>query len=146
MPSALTFKVMNGIHRTILRGTGGRVGWFMPGYKMPVVELTTIGRKSGQPRTTMLTSPLQEGSTIVLVASAGGNDRHPAWYLNIVSNPEVTVAVRGEPAKRMRAAPASPEERARLWPLVTRDHPNYAGYQRRTQREIPLVLLRPLRP
>lgn len=141
MPSDLAFKLMNGMHRIVLRSTGGRLGW--SGYGMPVVELTTTGRKSGKPRKTMLTTPYQEGSTVVIVASAGGNDRHPAWYLNILSNPDVTVAIGGEPAQRMRAETASPEERARLWPIITRHHRNYAGYQRRTQREIPVVLLRP---
>lgn len=144
MPSDLTFKVMNLTHRLVLRATGGRLGWSMPGYRMPVVELTTTGRKSGQPRTTMLTSPYQEGDSIVLVASAGGNDHHPAWYLNITANPEVTVTLGGKPARRMKAETAGPEERARLWPLITKDHANYAGYQRRTPREIPVVVLRPV--
>jgi deazaflavin-dependent oxidoreductase (nitroreductase family) len=144
VPSDLTFKLMNRTHRVILRATGGRLGWSMPGYKMPVVELTTVGRKSGQPRTTMLATPYLEGSTVVLVASAGGNDRHPAWYLNILSNPDVSIAMGGSPARRMRAEVADTEERARLWPIITRDHANYAGYQRRTKREIPVVILTPL--
>jgi deazaflavin-dependent oxidoreductase (nitroreductase family) len=134
---------MNGTHRFILKATGGRVGWSAPGYGMPVVELTTIGRKSGKPRTTMLTSPHQEGSTVVVVASAGGNDQHPSWYLNIVENPEVTISIAGKPAQKMRAEVADSEERKRLWPIITRDHKNYAGYQRKTEREIPVVVLRP---
>lgn len=111
---------------------------------MPVIELTTTGRRSGQPRATMLTSPYQEGSTIVVVASRGGDDHHPAWYLNLKDHPEVTVSVGGKPAQRMQAEIANPEDRARLWPLITADHANYAGYQRKTKREIPLVLLRPV--
>ncbi len=111
---------------------------------MPVIELTTTGRRSGQPRTTMLTSPYQEGSTTVLVASRGGDDHHPAWYLNLKDHPEVTVSVGGRPPQRMRAETADPEDRARIWPLITADHSNYAGYQRKTKREIPLVLLRPI--
>ena len=134
---------MNTVHRTVLRATGGRFGWFMPGYKMPVVELTTTGRKSGQPRSAMLTTPYQDGDTVAIVASAGGNDHHPAWYLNILANPDVTVRLQGKPPEPMRAVPASAEERARLWPIIAGDHPNYAGYQRRTDREIPVVLLRP---
>jgi deazaflavin-dependent oxidoreductase (nitroreductase family) len=110
---------------------------------MPVIELTTTGRRSGQPRTTMLTSPYQDGSTMVIVASRGGDDHHPAWYLNLRDNPEVTVSMDGKPAQRMRAETASPEDRARLWPLITGAHRNYAEYQRKTKREIPLVLLRP---
>ena len=110
---------------------------------MPVIELTTTGRRSGQPRATMLTSPYQDDSTMVIVASRGGDDHHPAWYLNLRDNPEVTVSMDGKPAQRMRAETASPEDRARLWPLITGAHRNYAGYQRKTKREIPLVLIRP---
>jgi len=144
VPSELSFRVLNQVHRTIIRLTGGRLGWSAPGYGMPVVELTTTGRKTGEPRTTMLTSPLRQEDEIVLVASAGGSDRHPAWYLNLLADPEVTVTTREKRAQRMRAEPASEEERARLWPIIVRDHPNYAGYQRKTRREIPLVVLRPL--
>ncbi|HEX4538951.1 MAG TPA: nitroreductase/quinone reductase family protein [Acidimicrobiales bacterium] len=142
MPSDLGLKAMNSVHRLVLSATGGRLGWSASG--MPVLELTTTGRRSGQLRTTMLTSPYQEGSTIVIVASRGGDDHHPAWYLNLRDKPEVTVSVGGKPAQPMRAEIAGPEERARLWPLVTADHRNYAGYQRKTTREIPLVLLHPI--
>jgi len=111
---------------------------------MPVVELTTVGRRSGQARTTLLTSPYQEGSTFVVVASRGGDDRDPAWFLNLRDQPQVTVSVGGKPPQAMRAEIAGPDERARLWPLVTADHRNYANYQRKTKREIPLVLLHPI--
>jgi len=133
---------MNGVHRLVLGVTGGRIGW--SAYGMPVIELTTVGRRSGQPRTTMLTSPYQEGSTIIVVASRGGDDHHPAWYLNLRDQPDVKVSWGGEPAQRMRAETAGPDDRARLWPLVTADHRNYADYQKRTKREIPLVLLHPI--
>src|SRR3954447_16316196 len=96
MPSDLQMKAMNGIHRVAMRATGGRVGWKLLG--MPVVELTTTGRKSGQPRTVMLTSPLQEGSTVVVVASRGGDDRPPAWLLNVEASGDVQVAVNGRKA------------------------------------------------
>ena len=141
MPSDLTLKTMNGIHRALLKVSGGRVGW--EASKMPVLELTTTGRKSGQSRSVMLTSPLQEGSTIVVVASRGGDDAHPAWFLNLRDNPDVEVSLKGAPKQRMRARIANPDERARMWPLVTADHKNYAGYQTKTTREIPLVLLEP---
>jgi deazaflavin-dependent oxidoreductase (nitroreductase family) len=141
MPSDLALKTMNRVHRMALGATGGRLGWKVGG--MPVIELTTTGRRSGQPRRTMLTSPYQEGSTIVVAASRAGDDHHPAWYLNLRDQPEVTVSVGGKPAQSMRAEIAGPEDRARLWPLVTADHRNYAGYQRKTTRQIPLVLLRP---
>jgi deazaflavin-dependent oxidoreductase (nitroreductase family) len=142
MPSDFALKTMNTIHRSILKLSGGRLGW--QGAGMPVLELTTIGRKSGQPRPVMLTSPYQEGSTIVIVASRGGDDQHPAWFLNLRDNPDVEVAYKGGPKQKMRAHVADAEERARLWPLVTKDHRNYAGYQKKTQREIPLVLLTPV--
>jgi deazaflavin-dependent oxidoreductase (nitroreductase family) len=135
-------KTMNGVHRAILKVSFGHLGW--SGMSMPVLELTTIGRKSGQPRSVMLTSPLQEGSTIVIVASRGGDDHHPAWYLNLRDDPDVEVVFRGEPKRKMRARVATADERARLWPRVVADHDNYAGYQKRTEREIPLVLLEPV--
>jgi deazaflavin-dependent oxidoreductase (nitroreductase family) len=142
MPSDLQLKAMNAVHRLALRATRGRVGWNL--LRMPVVELTTTGRKSGLPRTVMLTSPWQEGSTIVVVASRGGDGRTPAWQLNIEAQPRVEVVVNGGAKEPRTARVAAPEERARLWPLVTKDHKNYAGYQRKTTREIPLVLLEPL--
>lgn len=135
------FKVMNQVHRLVVAATGGLLGWRAMG--MPVVELTTKGRRTGQERTTFLTSPLQEGDAMVLVASRGGDDRHPAWFLNLRADPVVTVRVGGGQPRRMRATVSDAEERARLWSLVTRDHRNYAGYQKRTSREIPVVVLRP---
>ena len=134
-------KTMNAVHRGVLKVSGGRLGW--DAQNMPVLELTTTGRKSGRPHSIMLTSPFQEGNTIVVVASRGGDDHHPAWFLNLQANPQVEVAMKGAARRRMRARVATPEERARLWPLVIADHKNYAGYQTRTQREIPLVLLEP---
>jgi deazaflavin-dependent oxidoreductase (nitroreductase family) len=141
MPSDLALKLMNGFHRAVLKLSGGRLGW--TGGGMPVLELTTTGRKSGQPRTVMLTSPVQEGETIVIVASRGGDDTHPAWFLNLRDQPEVEVVFQGKPKQRMRASVATEEQRSRLWPKVTEKYRNYAQYQTRTAREIPLVLLEP---
>lgn len=142
VPSNRSFRVMNRSHRALLWLTRGRYGWRL--YGMPMLELTTTGRKSGEKRTTMLSSPLQRGETIVVVASRGGDDTHPAWYLNLVEEPQVQVNFRGRGERSMRAHVADAAERAELWPLVTKDHPNYADYQRRTDREIPLVLLEPV--
>lgn len=139
MPSDLTFKVMKAVHRSVLKISGGRAGWSAS--NMPVLELTTTGRKTGRPRLVMLTSPVQEGTTLVVVASRGGDDKPPAWFLNLQDNPEVTVSLQGKPTQRMRARVATPEERARLWPRVIADHKNYAGYQTKTTREIAVVLL-----
>lgn len=141
MPSDLVLKTMNTVHRGLLKLSGGRAGWNVS--NMPVLELTTTGRKSGQQRSVMLTSPFQDGDSIVVVASRGGDDQSPAWFLNLRDNPDVEVALRGKPSQRMHAHIATPGERARLWPLVTADHKNYAQYQTKTEREIPLVLLQP---
>ena len=140
MPSDFALKLMNSFHRGVLKVSGGRLGWQAGG--MLVIELTTTGRKSGQPRSVMLTSPLQEGSTIVVVASRGGDDTHPAWFLNLRDNPDVEVTIKGE-KRPMLARVADPEQRERMWPLVTAKYKNYEGYQTKTEREIPLVLLEP---
>ena len=141
MPSDLAFKAMNAIHRSLLAITGGRAGW--TALNMPVLELTTTGRQTGRPSTVMLTSPVQEGTTLVVVASRGGDDKAPAWFLNLQDNPEVGVALQGKPTQPMHARVANAQERTRLWPLVIADHQNYADYQTRTTREIALVLLEP---
>jgi len=142
MLSDLGFKAMNAIHRVLLRVSGGRAGW--TAMEMPVLELTTKGRRSGRPRSVMLTSPVREGSALVVVASRGGDDRSPAWFLNLRDNPDVEVRLQGRPRQRMHARVATSAERERLWPLVIADHSNYADYQTRTAREIPLVLLEPV--
>jgi deazaflavin-dependent oxidoreductase (nitroreductase family) len=141
MPSDLALKAMNTFHRGLLKVTGGRKGWFVA--DMPVLELTTIGRTSGRPRSTMLTSPLREGAAVVVVASRGGDPTHPAWFLNLCENPRVEVSLQGKPRQAMTARVATTEERARLWPRITADHQRYADYQERTSREIPLALLEP---
>ncbi len=142
MPSDLQLKTMNLVHRVILTASFGKLGWAAMG--MPVVELTTIGRKSGQPRTTMLTSPLQEGDKTIIVASRGGDDHHPAWFLNLRDHPEVEVRIGGKPKQPMNARIADPAERADLWTKLTAAHQNYADYQSGTDREIPVVILEPL--
>jgi deazaflavin-dependent oxidoreductase (nitroreductase family) len=142
MPHDLALKAMNAVHRLLLWGTGGKVGYDVVG--MPVLELTTVGRRSGQPRSVMLTSPLQEGDTIVIVASRGGDDQHPAWFLNLRDHPRVEVAYKGGPRTPMNARIATPAERDRMWPLVVSKYSGYGNYQKRTEREIPLVLLEPV--
>ena len=140
MPSDGFLKFMNIAHKSLLKVSFGKFGWNAAG--MPVIELTTTGRKSGEPRTVMLTSPLQEGDTFVIVASKGGEDTHPAWYLNLRDKPDVTVTMQGV-TRPMAARVANAEERTRMWPLVTAKYKNYAGYQTKTEREIPLVVLTP---
>jgi deazaflavin-dependent oxidoreductase (nitroreductase family) len=142
MPSNLPFKALNAVHRIVLAVSCGRLGW--SAMDMPVLELTTTGRRSGQPHSVMLTSPLQEGAVLVVVASRGGDVRPPAWFLNLRDNPDVEVRLQGEPRQQMRARVATAAERERLWPLVVADHSNYAHYQTMTTREIALALLEPV--
>ncbi len=134
------FKVMSQAHRTILHVTGGRV--LGSAFGMPVVELQTMGRRSGLPRTTMLTTPVTDGDRVVLVASKGGDDREPDWYRNLLAHPEVEVTI-GAQHRLMRARPASPDEKAELWPRIVAAYSGYAGYQRRTKRDIPVVICEP---
>ncbi|MFD4462457.1 nitroreductase family deazaflavin-dependent oxidoreductase [Nocardia sp. NPDC058480] len=141
MPSDLQLKIMNTLHRTLLTVTGGRVGNSFLG--MSSLQLTTIGRKSGDPRKVMLTAPVIDGDTIVVVASRGGGPTHPAWFLNLRDNPNVEVSLRNGPERPMTAHVASPDERAALWPRVIASYKGYADYQTKTTREIPLVLLEP---
>lgn len=141
MPSDFALKAMNSVHRVLLTVTGGRVGRNLLG--MPVLELVTTGRKSGQARAVMLTAPVVEGDTIVIVASRGGDDTHPAWFLNLRDDPDVKVGLDGKDPTPYAAEIADAETRARLWPKITADHKNYAGYQEKTDREIPVVLLHP---
>ena len=141
MPSDLVLKAMNTTHRIMLKLTRNKLGASVIG--MPSLELTTIGRKSGRPRSVMLTSPLQQDGAYVVVASRGGDDFHPAWFLNLRDNPDVEVQVVGGPKQKMHARVATPDERADMWPRITEKFRNYAGYQKKTDREIPLVLLEP---
>jgi deazaflavin-dependent oxidoreductase (nitroreductase family) len=141
MPSTISLKAMESSHRFLQWITRGRVGWTIA--DMPVIELTTIGRRSGEPRATMLTSPVQQGDAYVVVASRGGDDRNPGWFLNLRDNPHVEVVIEGGPRTAMLARVATPAERTRLWPIITSKYSNYAGYQKKTAREIPLVLLEP---
>lgn len=131
------FKVANLLHPTVLRLTGGRVGGKVQG--MPVIVLTTTGRKSGKRRSNPLTAIEHDGHTYI-VASKGGDEHHPAWYLNLVAHPDVTVQ-RGGRTEAMTARVLTAEERAEVWPIVTRTFKGYANYQRKTEREIPVIEL-----
>lgn len=133
-------RILTGGHEAIFRLTGGRV--FGGALGMPVVMLTTTGRRTGARRTVMLTAPVHDGETLVLVASYGGDDRDPAWFRNLVANPDVEVITRGA-HRRMRARIATPTEKHDLWPRVIDAYGGYARYQGRTTRDIPLVILEP---
>ena len=106
----------------------------------PVLLLTTKGRKTGKQRTVPLLY-LADGDNIVLVASNGGATKHPTWWLNLQSNPEAQIQVRGV-KRRVRAEKGSSEEKQRLWPQLTAMYPGYKKYQEITNRDIPVVILR----
>ena len=104
-----------------------------------VLILTTTGRRSGEPRSTPLIDG-KYGENHVVVASKGGAEEHPAWYLNLSEQPEVTVQVRGDRFKA-RARTATAEEKPDLWRMMTERWPSYEEYQRKTGRDIPVVVL-----
>ncbi len=132
------FKAGTGVHQAIFRASKGRLLGRAGG--MPVVILSTIGRRSGKQRSTMLTSPVHDDDRIVLVASFGGDDRHPAWYLNLRDDPHVTVTMAGRD-RPMLARIAGDDEKAELWPGVVEAYSGYDAYQRKTERKIPVVIL-----
>ncbi len=132
-------RLMGG-HVTIYRATHGLIGHRTPGAP-PVLLLDHVGAKSA----TLRTSPLvyvRDGENLVLIASKGGYPKNPAWYHNLVANPDTTVQV-GSQRRQVHARVAEPDERKRLWPLVVRAYSGYEAYRRRTEREIPLVVLEP---
>ena len=143
LPQSLTdlgFKLMGGLHRAVLQLSGGRVGGTIAG--MPVVELRTTGRTSGQQRSTTLTAPIADESRVVLVASKGGADRDPDWYRNLVANPEVEVEF-GDDRFTATAVPiTSGPERDRLYAAQVAVQPGFADYEKATTRVIPIVELR----
>ena len=132
----------NVIHRTLLQVSGGRIGAKVG--DMPVARVTATGRTSGQPRTVMLTVPVRDGDRWILVASKGGDDRDPDWYRNMVANPEITLEpADGSGALTLVTRTASADEKAELWPRIVDSYKGYAGYQSKTDREIPVVIAEP---
>ena len=134
---SLTIKTLSAIHRGIYSATGGRLGNRIAG--MPVLLLTTVGRKTGKRRTSPLTY-FEEDGAIVLVASYGGRPHNPAWFENLMAAGGGEVTIGGE-SRRLRARKATADERARLWPRIVETYDGYAKYQAKTPREIPLAVL-----
>jgi deazaflavin-dependent oxidoreductase (nitroreductase family) len=125
------------LHRVVYRVSGGRVGGTFGG--APVLLLITTGRRSGEPRPVTLTY-FEDGDRLVVVASNAGEDRHPAWWLNLREHPHATVRIGGT-TTRVRVVEARGEERERLWAELLRRDPGYDEYRLRTHRRIPVVLL-----
>ena len=128
------------MHLAIQRLSHGRLLDTVVG--MPVLLLTTTGRRSGKPRTTPLTF-LRDAADLVVIASNGGSDRAPDWCLNLERNPRAVVQI-GAERLAVTARTASAAERERLWVEITAAYSGYARYQERTAREIPVLLLSPL--
>jgi deazaflavin-dependent oxidoreductase (nitroreductase family) len=126
-------------HIWVYRGTNGRLGarllWF------PAALLTTVGRKSGKPRTTP-TLYLRDGDRVILPASFGGRANNPTWYLNLKTNPVIEVQIRDE-RRLMSTRDATDAERAHYWPRLIEMYPPYRGYRDATDRKIPLVVCEP---
>ena len=134
------FKAAGALHRSVVRLSGGRLGG--KAFGMPTLQLHTVGRVSGRPRTSMLTAPLGHGEPVVLVASKGGDDRDPDWFKNLMAHPEAEITMDGR-RRPIRARLATPEERQELWPKITAGYKGYAGYQKKTSRTIPVVICEP---
>jgi deazaflavin-dependent oxidoreductase (nitroreductase family) len=131
-----------GAHTLLYRWTGGRLGHTVPGVGGRMLLLDHVGAKSGTKRTSPLLY-VKDGADVVVVASKGGYPKHPAWYHNLMANPDTTAQI-GTEHRPVRARVASPEERERLWPVVVKSYHGYADYQARSKgREIPLVILEP---
>jgi deazaflavin-dependent oxidoreductase (nitroreductase family) len=107
----------------------------------PIMLLTTKGSKSGKERTNPVLY-MVDGANLVTVASAGGAERNPSWFVNLMHDPKAAVVIKRE-TRTVNARKASPEERKRLWPLLTAMFPRYADYAKKTKREIPVVILAP---
>jgi deazaflavin-dependent oxidoreductase (nitroreductase family) len=136
---SVVVKAMSVANTWIFRATGGKLGAkFLRG--APVLLLTTIGRKSGEPRVAPLIY-LKDGEHLVLVASKGGMSHHPLWYRNLEANPNVEVELPGTGKLPMHAQRATDEEKALLWPRLLQIYPDYDDYQARTERDIPVVVL-----
>jgi deazaflavin-dependent oxidoreductase (nitroreductase family) len=127
-------------HAVVYRATGGVIGHRFPGAP-PMLLLHHVGARSGAKRTTPLVY-VRDGDDFVIVASKGGYPRNPAWYHNLRAHPDTTIQV-GAQRRPVRARVARADERPRLWPMAVETYGGYAGYQERTQREIPLVVLEP---
>jgi F420H(2)-dependent quinone reductase len=134
------FRQMVGLHVLMYRLTKGAVG-YKPHY-MPVLLLTTTGRKTGKKRTVPVVY-MEDGANYVVAASFGGNAKHPAWWLNLMASPQAMIQIKAE-QKQIIAQQASREQRSELWARWTALDPNFEAYQQRTRRQIPMAILSPV--
>lgn len=131
-----------GAHTLLYRFTGGRLGQTIPGVGGKMLLLEHVGAKSGVRRTSPLLY-VRDADTVFVIASKGGFPKHPAWFHNLMANPDTTVQI-GTENRNVHARRATPAERKRLWPIAVETYSGYADYQARSRgREIPLVILEP---
>jgi deazaflavin-dependent oxidoreductase (nitroreductase family) len=130
-----------GVHTLLYRHSGGRIGHTIPGVGGKMLLLDHVGAKSGTRRTSPLLY-VEDGADVVIVASKGGFPKHPAWYHNLLANPDTTVQI-GSEHREVHARVAGAEERDRLWAKAVKAYHGYEDYRARTDREIPLVVLEP---
>jgi len=132
-----TIRLLGRVHAWLWNLGGGKLGSTFG--KLPLMMLTTTGRKTGRRRTTPVLY-LQDETSFIVVASFGGNDMHPAWYLNLEQCPDAEVIVKGE-HRRVSARKLSPDEKKVIWRRLVQLYPQFETYQQRTRREIPLMRL-----
>jgi deazaflavin-dependent oxidoreductase (nitroreductase family) len=131
-----------GLHTLVYRASGGRLGHTIPGVPGKMLLLDHVGARSGAKRTSPLLY-VKDGENVVVVASKGGYPKNPAWFHNLMANPDTTVQI-GSEHRKVHARVAKPEERDRLWAMAVKAYHGYEGYQARSKgREIPLVVLEP---
>lgn len=130
---------MNAVVMAFYRASGGRIANRMQ--KAPIMLLTTIGSKTGKPRTNPVLY-ITDGPNLVTVASAGGAPKDPTWFVNLMHHPEAVLTIKRE-KRKVRGRKATPEERARLWPKMTEVYSTYDNYQAKTRRQIPVVVFEP---
>lgn len=130
-------RVATTLHTQVIRRTGGRLGGHM--FNEPIMLLTTTGRRSGEPRVTPLLC-IRDGDRYLAIGSNGGDDRTPQWVRNLQADPQASIEVEGETIPVL-ATIATPEEKKALWPKAVAAYKGYANYQRKTSRDIPVVIL-----
>jgi len=129
------FQIILSMHVAIYRLTRGRLGG------KQIVLLTTTGKKTGRPRTRPLFH-IKDGTSYIVIASAGGSAKNPAWYTNLIATPQVTLEDHGRTITGI-ASTVGADERARLWQVIVAKNPSFGGYEQRTARVIPLVRIQP---
>jgi F420H(2)-dependent quinone reductase len=128
-----------GVHTWLYRNSGGRIGQHVPFVRAPMLLLDHVGARSGVHRTAALLY-VPDGDNVAIIASKGGYPQHPAWYHNLRANPETSAQI-GTERRPVRAREATAEERERVWKRAVELWPQYAAYQARTERQIPIVVL-----